>query len=216
MSLSDKIAKQDDKLECSDGFIDITYYSKDDLSKLNIGDFVKFSGTFCFNSIRNMIIHCENSNFSIKVSYTPNVDGSNDFTTDIKYETTFKGIWGSYPLGIKLHTDCAAVYVMFGRDILGLPRYAKTFNFRECNRSSNKDYYIALADKFYSHYDISMEQYQKCVIGMAFEDFCIEKKKYMKDVANLYKNYELNGKIYNLLSNEAYNSIVNWEFDISD
>lgn len=92
MSLSDKIAKQDDKLECSDGFIDITQYSKDDLSKLNIGDFVKFSGTFCFNSIRNMIIHCENSNFSIKVSYTPNVDGSNDFTTDIKYETTFKGI----------------------------------------------------------------------------------------------------------------------------
>lgn len=96
MSLSDKIAKQDDKLECSDGFIDITQYSKDDLSKLNIGDFVKFSGTFCFNSIRNMIIHCENSNFSIKVSYTPNVDGSNDFTTDIKYETTFKGIWGSF------------------------------------------------------------------------------------------------------------------------
>lgn len=94
--LSDKIANQENELEHSDGFIDITYYSKDDLSKLSIGDFVKFFGTFCFNSIRNMAIHCENSNFSIKVSYTPNIDDSNDFTTDMKYETTFKGIWGSF------------------------------------------------------------------------------------------------------------------------
>lgn len=123
---------------------------------------------------------------------------------------------GSYPLGVKLHSGGVAVYVMFGRDILGLPRYAKIFNFKKCNINPNKDYYIALADKFYSHYGLSVAQYQKCAIGMAFEDFCIEKKKYMKDVANLYKNYELNGKIYNLLSNEAYNSIINWEFDISD
>ena len=94
--LSNKIARQEDESEHSDGFIDITYYSKDALSKLSIGDFVKFSGTFCFNSVRNMTIYCENSNFSIKVSYTPNVDGSNDFTTDIKYKTTFKGIWGSF------------------------------------------------------------------------------------------------------------------------
>ena len=94
--LTDKIARQENESEYSDSFIDISHYSKDDLSKLSIGDFVKFSGTFCFNSMRNMTIHCENSNFSIKVSYTPNIDDSNDFTTDIKYETIFKGIWGSF------------------------------------------------------------------------------------------------------------------------
>lgn len=210
MSLSNHV------LEASDGFINITNYSKDDLAKLSIGDFVKFSGTFYFNTVTNIDISCDNKNFDIKISYTPIIDKNFNFDADTKYSTIFKGIWGSYPLGVKLHSGSVAVYVMFGRDILGLPRYAKIFNFKKCNINPNKDYYIALADKFYSHYGLSVAQYQKCAIGMAFEDFCIEKKKYMKDVANLYKNYELNGRIYNLLSNEAYNSIINWEFDISD
>lgn len=56
MGLADKIAKQEMKSEYSDGFIDITYYSKDDLSKLSIGDFVKFSGTFYFSTATNVRI----------------------------------------------------------------------------------------------------------------------------------------------------------------
>lgn len=94
--LSDKIAKQEDELEHSDGFIDITYCSKDDLSKLSIGDFVKFSGTFCFNTVTNMTIDCENKNFDIKVSYTPEIKKGDSFNTDVRYDTTFKGIWGSF------------------------------------------------------------------------------------------------------------------------
>lgn len=94
--LSDKIAKQEDELEHSDGFIDITYCSKDALSKLSIGDFVKFSGTFCFNTVTNMTIDCENKNFDIKVSYTPEIKKGDSFNTDVRYDTTFKGIWGSF------------------------------------------------------------------------------------------------------------------------
>lgn len=96
MALADKIAKQEMKSECSDGFIDITYYSKDDLSKLSIGDFVKFSGTFYFNTITNIHISCENNNFDITISYTPIADKSLNFDTDTEYSTIFKGIWGSF------------------------------------------------------------------------------------------------------------------------
>lgn len=52
MSLSNHV------LEASDGFINITNYSKDDLAKLSIGDFVKFSGTFYFNTVTNIDISC--------------------------------------------------------------------------------------------------------------------------------------------------------------
>lgn len=96
MALADKIAKQETKSEYSDGFIDITYYSKDDLSKLSIGDFVKFSGTFYFNTVTDMDISCDNKNFGIKISYTPAIDKSLNFNADTKYSTNFKGIWGSF------------------------------------------------------------------------------------------------------------------------
>lgn len=96
MALADKIAKQETKSEYSDGFIDITYYSKDDLSKLSIGDFVKFSGTFYFNTVTNIDISCDNKNFDIKISYTPTIDKSINFDADTKYSTIFKGIWGSF------------------------------------------------------------------------------------------------------------------------
>ena len=95
MDLADKIAKQEVKSEYSDGFIDITYYSKDDLAKLSIGDFVKFSGTFCFSTATHMTVDCENNNFDIKVNYTPTID-KNNFNMGTKYQTTFKGIWGSF------------------------------------------------------------------------------------------------------------------------
>lgn len=95
MGLADKIAKQEMKSEYSDGFIDITYYSKDDLSKLSIGDFVKFSGTFYFSTATHMTIDCESNNFDIKVNYTPTID-KNNFNIGTKYQTTFKGIWGSF------------------------------------------------------------------------------------------------------------------------
>ena len=95
MGLADKIAKQEMKSEYSDGFIDITYYSKDDLSKLSIGDFVKFSGTFYFSTATHMTVDCENNNFDIKVNYTPTID-KNNFNIGTKYQTTFKGIWGSF------------------------------------------------------------------------------------------------------------------------
>lgn len=88
MSLSNHV------LEVSDGFIDITYYSKDDLAKLSIGDFVKFSGTFYFNTVTDIDISCDNKNFGIKISYTPTID-KNNFNIGTKYQTTFKGIWGS-------------------------------------------------------------------------------------------------------------------------
>lgn len=96
MALADKIAKQEMKSGYSDGFIDITYYSKDDLAKLSIGDFVKFSGTFHFNTITNIHISCENNNFDITISYTPIADKSLNFDTDTEYSTIFKGIWGSF------------------------------------------------------------------------------------------------------------------------
>ena len=95
MGLADKIAKQEMKSEYSDGFIDITYYSKDDLSKLSIGDFVKFSGTFYFSTATHITVDCENNNFDIKVNYTPTID-KNNFNIGTKYQTTFKGIWGSF------------------------------------------------------------------------------------------------------------------------
>lgn len=95
MALADKIAKQETKSEYSDGFIDIAYYSKDDLAKLSIGDFVKFSGTFYFNTITNIHISCDNKNFDITISYTPTLDKYN-FNIGTKYQTTFKGIWGSF------------------------------------------------------------------------------------------------------------------------
>ena len=95
MALTDKFAKQEMKSEYSDGFIDITYYSKDDLSKLSIGDFVKFSGTFCFSTATHMTVDCENNNFDIKVNYTPAIDKIN-FNIGTKYQTTFKGIWDSF------------------------------------------------------------------------------------------------------------------------
>ena len=95
MDLADKIAKQEVKSEYSDGFIDITYYSKDDLAKLSIGDFVKFSGTFCFSTATHMTVDCENNNFDIKVNYTPTID-KNNFNMGTRYQTTFKGIWGSF------------------------------------------------------------------------------------------------------------------------
>ena len=96
MALADKIAKQETKSEYSDGFIDITYYSKDDLSKLSIGDFVKFSATFYFNTVTGIDVNCDNKNFDIKVSYTPTIDKSLNFDADTKYSTIFKGIWGSF------------------------------------------------------------------------------------------------------------------------
>lgn len=95
MALAGKIVKQEVKSEYSDGFIDITYYSKDDLAKLSIGDFVKFSGTFCFSTATYMTVDCENNNFDIKVNYTPTID-KNNFNIGTKYQTTFKGIWGSF------------------------------------------------------------------------------------------------------------------------
>lgn len=90
MSLSNHV------LEASDGFINITNYSKDDLAKLSIGDFVKFSGTFYFNTVTNIDISCDNKNFDIKISYTPIIDKNFNFDADTKYSTIFKGIWGSF------------------------------------------------------------------------------------------------------------------------
>lgn len=90
MSLSSHV------LEASDGFINITNYSKDDLAKLSIGDFVKFSGTFYFNTVTNIDISCDNKNFDIKISYTPIIDKNFNFDADTKYSTIFKGIWGSF------------------------------------------------------------------------------------------------------------------------
>ena len=90
MGLADKIAKQEMKSEYSDGFIDITYYSKDDLSKLSIGDFVKFSATFYFNTVTGIDVNCDNKNFDIKVSYTPTIDKSLNFDADTKYSTILK------------------------------------------------------------------------------------------------------------------------------
>lgn len=89
MSLSNHV------LEASDGFINITNYSKDDLAKLSIGDFVKFSGTFYFNTVTNIDISCDNKNFDIKISYTPIIDKNFNFDADTKYSTIFKGIWGA-------------------------------------------------------------------------------------------------------------------------
>lgn len=92
MSLSNHV------LEASDGFINITNYSKDDLAKLSIGDFVKFSGTFYFNTVTNIDISCDNKNFDIKISYTPIIDKNFNFDADTKYSTIFKGIWGSFDI----------------------------------------------------------------------------------------------------------------------
>ena len=89
MSIVDKITKQETKLEYQDGFIDITYYSKDDLARLSVGDFVKFSGTFYFNTVIDIHISCDNKNFDITISYTPTID-KNNFNTGTKYQTTLK------------------------------------------------------------------------------------------------------------------------------
>lgn len=128
---------------------------------------------------------------------------------------------GNYPLGVKLHTDGVAVYVMFGRDILGLPRYIKTFNFSSCNmlvlnNSSKKSYYFELVNKSCDNFKVDLEDNQKVAVGMAFEDFCKEKKKYMIDVANLYRNFDLNGKLYHVISDDVYSAILNWQFNITD
>ena len=90
MSIVDKITKYETKLEYQDGFIDIPYYSKDDLSKLSIGDFVKFSGTFCFSTATDIHISCDNKNFDITISYTPTIDKSLNFDADTKYSTILK------------------------------------------------------------------------------------------------------------------------------
>ena len=63
---------------------------------MSIGDFVKFSGTFYFNTVTNIDISCDNKNFDIKISYTPIIDKNFNFDADTKYSTIFKGIWGSF------------------------------------------------------------------------------------------------------------------------
>ena len=69
---------------------------------------------------------------------------------------------------------------------------------------------------WFEGYNVYLSDNQKVAVGMAFEDFCIEKKKYMVEVADLYRNYRLNEKVYNLISDDVYRSILNWSFSITD
>lgn len=200
---------------CCDDFKNFSKFVEWMHSQPNYNDLVEFcSVTNTRYCIDKDIIFKGNKNYSFETCcLVPNA-----INELFSYSSTRRG---DYPLGVKLHTDGVAVYVMFGRDILGKSRYTKTFNFNKCNHEvynniDRKNYYIDLVNKFCNYYNVYLSDNQKVAVGMAFEDFCIEKKKYMVEVADLYRNYRLNEKVYNLISDDVYRSILNWSFSITD
>lgn len=194
MALTDKFAKQEMKSEYSDGFIDITYYSKDDLAKLSIGDFVKFSGTFHFNTITNIHISCENNNFDIAISYTPIADKSLNFDTDTEYSTIFKGIWGSF--------------------IVDLFDVESSF--------SEASEYKSLEDYFKEYDDISQESNLPTDIYSKSEDLSYKSKDLKKQVDTLSKQVETLTIDRDNLSNQVISlqdklkELHNQKVDLSD
>jgi hypothetical protein len=115
-----------------------------------------------------------------------------------------------------LNSRGRGVSVFLSRSILNEPNYMKSYDFNKCNKSPDRDYYRSLALEFYNHYGIEYNDNELCAIGMAFEDYKKHKEEYISEVADLYRNYEYNGKVYHLIDERTYNALKNWEISILD
>lgn len=124
-----------------------------------------------------------------------------------------------YPTGVYVQTNKSGVRISISRAAIDLKSYRKCFGFVKYNcDTENRDYWREVALKYYTHYDIEYRDEELAAIGAAWLEYKRVKEQYVRDVAELYRNYPTEDEscVYHMIDERCYNALMNWTIDITD